>query len=73
MRILGDYVIEAFIPDDLAPFFENIYKNTTMMESFDLDIFRQIFRVKTKATLRITHDKHLAMSLKGKIKMNFKR
>lgn len=67
VRILGDYVVEAFIPENLAPFFENIYKNTTMIESFDLAIFREIFNVKTETTLRVTHDKHLAHALKEQI------
>lgn len=71
LRILGDYVVEAYIPDEVAPFFQQQFAHTTSLEAFDIEVFRIPFSMKAQTKLRVTHDKHVAASLKQQLLGSF--
>lgn len=71
LRILWDYVIEATLPTDITAFYEKIFETTTALESFDVEIFRGVFKLKSNCSLRVTHDKHIASSLKQQLLKSF--
>lgn len=71
IRVLGNYIIEIFIPEALQHTFEDIYTYTNSLEEFNLDLYKWLFGIKTQTKFRVTHDKYRAQEIATYIKKFF--
>lgn len=60
LRIFWDYFIEVYIPENIVHFFDQFFDTITSIDQFDADLYKSLFSMKAKCTLRIHHNKKLA-------------
>jgi len=62
--VIWDYVIDVVIPSSLLQLLDEYYTSIENEVSFDKDWFEALFRLKTKCSMTIRHDKELSKSYK---------
>ena len=67
MRVLGDYIIELVMPNNIARFFEQIFVKVQKIEDFDFELFYSIFKMKAKYKISVRKSKKDAALLRKKI------
>jgi len=73
INVVWDFYIEVVLPEVLNEYFELIFSNTQNIDDLNIDVFKQLFHLKTSITITIYRNKVQARKYSKQIELSFKK
>lgn len=72
LNIYGDYVLECIFPPAISKHFQLLFSSVASKKDFDPALFRHVFELKERYTIKVWKNASLATQLRAKIRQFFR-